>query len=288
MEHNKTILVTGANGQLGSEIYFIAKNYPQYNFIFADRNILSIIDEAAIELFFDTHKIDFGINCAAYTAVDKAENEKENAILANATAVGFLAKACTKYQAKFIHISTDYVFDGNSTEPYKTDDATNPVNFYGSTKLQGEQIALQENDEMIIIRTSWVYSSVGNNFVKTMIRSMNERESIGVVNDQYGSPTYAADLAAAIMQIITSNKNHKGVYHYSNTGSISWYDFATEIAAQIKTNCIINPITTAQFPTPAKRPSYSVFDKEKITEDFGVEILDWKVSLGKMMEMMGR
>ena len=284
MEHNKTILVTGANGQLGSEINFISKNYPQYNFIFADRNVLSIVDENAIELFFDNNIIDFCINCAAYTAVDKAENEKENAILVNATAVGFLAKVCKKHKAKFIHISTDYVFDGNATEPYKTDDATNPVNFYGNTKLQGEQIALQENDESIIIRTSWVYSSIGNNFVKTMMRLMNERESIGVVNDQYGSPTYAADLAAAIMQIIASNKNYKGIYHYSNTGSISWYDFATEIASQIKTNCVVNPITTAQFPTPAKRPSYSVFDKEKITKDFAVEILDWKVSLGKMME----
>ena len=283
MEHNKTILVTGANGQLGSEINFISKNYPQYNFIFADRNVLSIVDENAIELFFDNNIIDFCINCAAYTAVDKAENEKENAILVNATAVGFLAKACKKHKAKFIHISTDYVFDGNATEPYKTDDATNPVNFYGNTKLQGEQIALQENDESIIIRTSWVYSSIGNNFVKTMMRLMNERESIGVVNDQYGSPTYAADLAAAIMQIIASNKNYKGIYHYSNTGSISWYDFATEIAAQIKTNCIVNPITTAQFPTPAKRPSYSVFDTSKITADFGVEILDWKVSLERMV-----
>ena len=288
MEHNKTILVTGANGQLGSEINFIAKNYPAYNFIFAGRSILSIVDDDAVNVFFEKNKIDFCINCAAYTAVDKAENENENAILANATAVGYLAKACKKHHTKFIHISTDYVFDGNATEPYKTDDNTNPVNFYGSTKLQGEQIAMKENEESIIIRTSWVYSSVGINFVKTMIRLMNDKESVGVVNDQYGSPTYAADLANAIMQIITGNKNHKSIYHYSNTGNISWYDFATEIAAQIKTNCIVNPIPTAQFPTPAKRPSYSVFDTSKITADFGVEILDWKVSLGKCLVRMVR
>ena len=286
MEHNKTILVTGANGQLGSEINFIAKNYPVYDFIFADRSILSIVDEDAVNVFLKKNKIDFCINCAAYTAVDKAENEKENAILANATAVGYLAKVCKKYHTKFIHISTDYVFDGNAIEPYKTDDTTNPVNFYGSTKLQGEQIALLENNETIIIRTSWVYSIFGNNFVKTMMRLMNQRETIGVVNDQYGSPTYAADLAVVIMQIITSNKNHKGIYHYSNTGNISWYDFAKEIAAQIKTSCIVNPITTAQFPMPAKRPSYSVFDKSKITEDFGIEILDWKVSLVKCLEII--
>ncbi len=275
----KTILVTGSNGQVANEIKSISKNYAHFNFLFTNRETLSITNEDAINSFFDSHKIDFCINCAAYTGVDKAQEDKEAAILANTKAVGFLAKTCKKNNASFIHISTDYVFDGNGDIPYKTDDKTNPVNFYGITKLEGELEATKENENSIIIRTSWVYSIFGNNFVKTMLRLMNERESIGVVNDQFGSPTYAADLAEAIMKIINYNHWQAGIYHYSNSGHISWYDFAKEIALQTNSKCVVNPIPTSQFPTPAKRPGYSVLNKDKIVSAFGIEIMDWKVSL---------
>jgi dTDP-4-dehydrorhamnose reductase len=279
MQAKKTILVTGSNGQLGSEINALARNYTQYNFLFADRTIVEIADAASVEAFFDKNKIDICINCAAYTAVDKAETEKETAIAVNTSAVGYLAKACKKHNAQFIHISTDYVFDGSSSVAYLPEDTTNPINFYGQTKLDGEVLAIKENENSIVIRTAWVYSSFGNNFVKTMMRLMKDRESIGVVADQRGAPTYAADLAAAIMQIIESNKSVAGIYHYSNKGNISWHEFATEIATIIKSNCIVNPITSAQFPTPAARPSYSLMNTNKIETTFGISIPDWKASL---------
>jgi dTDP-4-dehydrorhamnose reductase len=275
----KTILVTGANGQLGQCFQALSNSFPEYHFLFADRNVLQITDANIIDIFFVENKIDICVNCAAYTAVDKAETETTLAIDVNANAVGYLARACKKYSIQFIHISTDYVFDGKATSPYKTDDKTNPVNFYGQTKLDGEQNAIKENDESIIIRTAWVYSEYGNNFVKTMMRLMKERESIGVVNDQRGAPTYAADLAAAIMQIINQDNFEAGIYHYSNEGNISWYDFAKEIASQINTTCIVNPITTNQFPTPAARPAYSVLDTSKIKNTFKIAIPDWKISL---------
>jgi dTDP-4-dehydrorhamnose reductase len=279
MSTSKTILVTGANGQLGQCFKALSNLFPTYRFLFADREVLQITDAFAIDIFFAENKIDVCINCAAYTAVDKAETEREQAIAVNATAVGYLAKACARYNTQFIHISTDYVFDGNATAPYKADEKTNPVNFYGQTKLDGELNAIKENSQSIIIRTAWVYSNYGNNFVKTMLRLMNERESIGVVNDQRGAPTYAPDLAAAIMHIIDKNNFVAGIYHYSNKGNISWHDFATEIAAQINTTCIVNGITTVQFPTPAARPAYSVMDTSKIEEIFEVVVRDWKESL---------
>ncbi len=275
----KTILVTGANGQLGQCFQALANTFPQYHFLFTDRNTLPVTNPEAIDLFFAAHNIDVCINCAAYTAVDKAETEKESAIGANATAVGYLAKACKNIAAKFIHISTDYVFDGKANEPYQTNHLTNPVNFYGQTKLDGEILALKENADSIIIRTAWVYCNYGNNFVKTMLRLMKERESIGVVNDQRGAPTFAPDLAAAIMLIIQKNYFVAGIYHYSNKGNISWYDFATEIAIQTNTNCIVNPILTTQFPTPAARPAFSVLNTSLLEKTFGVVIPDWKESL---------
>jgi dTDP-4-dehydrorhamnose reductase len=281
----KTILITGAQGQLGHEFQALQKSFPQYHFLYADRSQLQIADKSSINSFFSTHKIDICVNCAAYTAVDKAEHERELATSVNATAVGYLAKACKAYQTQFIHISTDYVFDGTATTPYKPNDKTNPVNFYGQTKLDGELNAIKENENSIIIRTAWVYSSYGNNFVKTMVRLMKERESIAVVNDQRGAPTYAADLAAAIMQIINKNDFIAGIYHYSNKGNITWYDFAREIAEQINATCIVNPITTSQFPTPAARPAYSVLDTEKITHNFGIKIFDWKGSLEKCLQV---
>jgi dTDP-4-dehydrorhamnose reductase len=285
-ESIKTILITGAQGQLGSEFQAVQKSLPQYNFLFTDRNELQIVNKISVTNYFANNKIDVCINCAAYTAVDKAETEKELAIDVNANAVGYLAKACAINNTQFIHISTDYVFDGKATFPYKPDSKTNPVNFYGQTKLDGELNAISENENSIIIRTAWVYSSFGNNFVKTMIRLMNERQSIGVVNDQRGAPTYAADLAEAIMQIIDKNNFIPGIYHYSNKGDISWYEFAKEIAQQINTTCTVNPITTAQFPTPAARPAFSVLDTAKICSTFGIEITEWKDSLKECIKLM--
>ena len=282
----KNILVTGANGQLGREFQQNKNNFSNYHFVFTTKDALSITDENAVKSFFKNNKIDICINCAAYTAVDKAETERELATAVNSTAVGYLAKACKKNNAEFIHISTDYVFDGNGTNPYKENDQTNPVNFYGESKLKGELNAIQENDQSIIIRTAWVYSSYGNNFVKTMMRLMGERESLGVVNDQFGCPTYAADLAHAIMQVITSNKFVAGIYHYSNKGKISWYDFAKEIAAQINTSCTVNGITTSQFPTPADRPSYSLLDTAKISSTYNIAIPEWKDSLQKCLALL--
>jgi len=282
----KNILVTGANGQLGQDFRKIATLFLQCNFIFVTKEQLLITDEDAVNIFFKNNPIDICINCAAYTAVDKAETERDLATSVNATAVGYLAKASRIYNAKFIHISTDYVFDGKGTNPYTEIDVTNPVNFYGETKLNGEHKALKENKETIIIRTAWVYSSFGNNFVKTMLRLMKIKESIGIVNDQYGCPTYAADLAIAIMQIITSNNFIAGIYHYSNKGKISWYDFAKEISLQINSHCVVNGISTKEFPTPASRPFYSVLDTTKITDTFHIIIPEWKDSLKKCLSVL--
>lgn len=278
------IIVTGANGQLGKEIRTLATAYPAFQFIFLSREDLPIHHFETVRNFFEITKPQFCINCAAYTAVDKAEEEKELAFQINAEAVGVLAAVCKKYSARFIHISTDYVFDGTAATPYKEDAVTNPVNTYGATKLKGEQEALQYNPSSIIIRTSWVYSEFGKNFVKTMMKLMSEREELKVVNDQVGSPTYAADLAEAILQIITasqiSDTNWRpGMYHFSNSGIISWYDFAAAIKEISGSKCNILPIPSSNFPTPAKRPSYSVFDKEKIQKTFGIVLKDWKESL---------
>jgi dTDP-4-dehydrorhamnose reductase len=280
MDERKKILVTGARGQLGSEIKTIADKYPAFEFLFTDRETLSVTDEAAILSYFQQHQPQYCINCAAYTAVDKAEDPAERSLVEalNSEAPGYLAKACTAYGAKLIHISTDYVFDGNGTVPYKEGDPTGPVSVYGITKLEGEKKALQYTDA-IIIRTAWVYSTYGKNFVKTMIRLMQERPHINVVCDQYGTPTYAADLAEAIMQIIVSKKWRSGIYHYSNEGKISWYDFAVAIKDLIHADTEIKAIPTVAYPTPAKRPAWSVLDKTKIKETYNVPIPNWSNSL---------
>ncbi|MGE9312745.1 dTDP-4-dehydrorhamnose reductase [Niabella sp. CJ426] len=283
----KTILVTGSNGQLGSDIKALAGQFPDFNFLFTDRSTLSITDEAAINRFFAEHQPDFCVNCAAYTAVDKAEDvaELSNVQALNADAVGYLARACAVHNTKLIQVSTDYVFDGNGTEPYKETDATQPVSVYGNTKLEGEKLAAAFTDA-IIIRTAWVYSTFGKNFVKTMIRLMNEKPQISIVSDQYGSPTYAADLAAAIMHIISSGNWAPGIYHYTNEGRINWHEFALAIKELIHSECEVKAIPTIQYPTPAKRPSWSVLDKTKIKETYQLVIPDWKASLelciGKM------
>ena len=285
-QQKTTILVTGANGQLGREFQQLENHYPTYTFLFLTKEQLSITDENAVNVFFKNNLINFCINCAAYTGVDKAETEQETAMEVNASAVGILARACKNHHAKFIHISTDYVFDGKGKIPYTEKDDTNPVNYYGQTKLTGEQNALVENNETIIIRTAWVYSSFGNNFVKTIIRLMKERASLGIVSDQFGSPTYAADLAEAIMKIIGTNNFNAGIYHYTNKGKISWYDFAKEILHRLNSICVVNAISTSQFPTPAARPSYSVLDTTKIEDTFQITIPEWKESLKKCLVLL--
>lgn len=279
MEATKKILVTGSNGQLGSDLKELSSSYPAYHFYFFTRDQLPLDDNEIIANRIAEVQPDFVINCAAYTAVDKAETEKEAALQINGTAVGIIAEACKKQNIKFIHISTDYVFDGTSKQPLKEEDSVSPVNYYGESKLAGEREALQKNSDSIIIRTSWVYSFYAKNFVKTMLRLMAEKESINVVGDQWGSPTYAADLAAAIMLIISSGKWVAGMYHFSNEGIITWAAFASEIAGLIQSPCIVTSIPTNSYPTPAKRPLYSVMDKSKIQTTYGITIKSWKESL---------
>jgi len=284
----KKILVTGSNGQLGSELQQLSAFYPAYQFVFTSRQELSIEKEESVNDFFSIHQPDYCINCAAYTMVDKAEAEAEKAFLINADAPGFLAKACLQHNTRFIHISTDYVFDGTSTKPYLETDVTNPEGVYAVSKLKGEQRSFDYNPSTIVIRTSWVYSSYGNNFVKTMLRLMNERENINVVNDQIGSPTYAADLAKAIMDMVEFStqfpeKPVEGIYNYSNEGIISWYDFAVAIRELTGSKCVIHPIPSSAYPTPVKRPAYSVFDKTKIKTVFRISIPDWKESLQRCL-----
>jgi dTDP-4-dehydrorhamnose reductase len=281
-----TILVTGCNGQLGKELQAIAQHYGQFHFVFASREDLKLHHYGLVENFFIGTKPQYCINSAAYTAVDKAESEQEMAMLVNGESVGHLAAICKKYNTKLIHISTDYVFDGESETPYKEEDATNPINTYGASKLLGEQLCRKENEDSIIIRTSWVYSSFGNNFVKTMIRLMKEREEINVINDQVGSPTYAADLAKAILDIISSGKWESGIYHYSNQGKISWYEFALAIKELTGSTCKVHPITASQYPTAAKRPKFSLLNKEKIQQVFHISIPDWKVSLQNCIRLL--
>lgn len=283
-----TILVTGANGQLGQELQILAPGFADYKFLFTTKDELDIIHPVETAAYFSNHSIDFCINCAAYTAVDKAESEKESAFFINAYAVACIADICHKNKTQLIHISTDYVFDGTASQPYKESDKTNPVSVYGKSKMHGEELALRNEPSAIIIRTSWLYSSFKNNFVKTMLRLMKEKESINVVNDQFGSPTYAADLAAAILHIIasgTSKENH-GIYHYTNAGFITWYEFALAIKKLKGSTCVVNPITTAEYPTAAKRPGYSVLDTTKIKEIFGLVIPEWEEGLKRCLEKL--
>jgi dTDP-4-dehydrorhamnose reductase len=281
-----TILVTGSNGQLGSELKQLVASFPQYHFKFFNREEFPITDKTVAAAIFRENQPAFLVNCAAYTAVDKAESEKELATAINGEAVGYLAALSHQFNTRFIHVSTDYVFNGQATRPLKEADATDPVNAYGASKLKGEELAQELNPGALIIRTSWVYSYFGKNFVRTMMRLMKEKESIGVVHDQVGSPTYAADLAEVIMTIISSGKWHGGIYHYSNDGVISWYDFAQAIREMTGSSCTVNPITTQQFPTPAKRPAYSVMDTSKIKSTFGIKGKDWKESLRRCVELI--
>lgn len=282
----KKILVTGANGQLGSEIKELAANYPDFDFIFTDIADFPLDKTEEIIANFKRIQPDIVINCAAYTAVDKAEEDKGTADAINHLAIATLASLCQGSGAKLVHVSTDYVFDGTSPVAYKEDDKPNPRSVYGVTKLAGEIACSTNCPESIIIRTAWVYSEFGNNFVKTMLRLMTERDTLSVVNDQIGSPTYAADLAQVILTILDSNKWEPGIYHYSNKGEISWYDFAMDIKTIGQKSCEIKGIPASSYPTPAERPAFSLLDKSKITAVYGILPVAYKTSLQLMMDKL--
>jgi dTDP-4-dehydrorhamnose reductase len=282
----KKILVTGVTGQLGSELKVLYSNYSQFEWIFADRTQVSLDNLKVLQNQLETISPNIILNCGAYTAVDKAETEQELANTINHLAVRIIAQYANDHSVKLIHISTDYVFDGTSATALTETAPTNPINVYGMTKLAGEKACLQENPNSIIIRTSWVYSSFGNNFVKTMSRLMQERDSLNVVNDQIGSPTYAADLAVAILTILKHATWQPGIYNFSNEGEISWYEFALAIKEICGFDCEIVGIPASDYPTPAKRPAYSLLDKSKIKAIFGVVIPAYKVSLRKCMELL--
>jgi len=280
------ILVTGANGQLGSELHAIHALYPQHDFIFADRNTLDLSNLCKIEDYFDNNTFDTIINCAAYTAVDKAESDEELANTINHRAVSLLAKIAKKKNISLIHISTDYVFDGKNYRPYIETDPTDPQGVYGRTKRDGENAIISVAPEnTLIIRTSWVFSSFGNNFLKTMLRLGKERDSLDVIFDQVGTPTYARDLAQLILEILPKIRNESPeVYHYSNEGVASWYDFAKAIFEFSGIECAVNPITTDQYPTPASRPHYSLLNKAKTKQEYNIVIPYWKDSLKECLK----
>lgn len=275
------ILVTGSNGQLGNEIRLLQATYPVFEFLFTDLAELDITNEEAVDDLVSGFKPAAIINCAAYTAVDKAEQEEKTAFLINSNAVGILARAAAKHDALLVHISTDYVFDGSGFRPYIEEDPTNPVSMYAKSKHAGEQHVSSYANKALIIRTSWLYSEFGHNFVKTIMKYGREREQLNVVFDQIGTPTYARDLARVILHIIENKASIQGVeiFHFSNEGVASWYDFAKAIVECCNIDCLINPIETKAYPLPAVRPFYSVFNKSKIKQRFNVDIPYWRDSL---------
>ena len=278
------ILVTGSNGQLGSEIREIAGSFVDLSFVFKDLPDLDICDFLELEKFINENKIDSIINCAAYTAVDKAEEDSAIAQKVNSEGVLNLVKALKKTDGKLIHISTDYVFNGECFVPYKETDPVSPIGVYGDTKREGELSVIDSDIDGIVIRTSWLYSSYGNNFVKTMLRLGKDRDELGVIFDQVGTPTYAKDLALTCLRVLSNSKGNKislkgKLYHFSNEGVASWYDFAKAIMQIGNVNCNVKPIETKDYPTPAKRPHFSVLNKSKVKNDFGIEIPYWKDSL---------
>lgn len=286
------VLVTGANGQLGQSLQSISGNYPEIDFVFCSSSDLDITKKESCEAVFVKYKPDYCINAAAYTAVDKAESEPEKAQLINIIGAKNLAEVCKEYDTILLHISTDFVFDGSNKIAYKEEDSPNPTGVYGLTKLQGEKAIQETFDNYFIIRTSWVYSQFANNFMKTMLRLASERDSLSVVNDQIGTPTNAVDLAEVLISMIFHTERSRsaynlqpitynlfGIYNFSNEGQCSWYDFAKEIFEINNVNINLSAIPTTSFPTPAKRPAFSVLDKTKIKKVFQVEIKDWKESL---------
>jgi len=282
------ILITGANGQLGREIRFRVPENDKNEYIFTDIEELDISNSNAVTSFISGHSIDLVVNCAAYTNVDKAEDDIQAADLINNKAVEILAGVCKYNGLLLIHISTDYVFQGDRNLPYTEDEPTNPLGVYGRTKLLGEETIIESECDHLIIRTSWLYSEYGNNFVKTMMRLTSEKETLKVVFDQVGTPTYAGDLAEFILYIISnySYKKNQGIYHFSNEGVCSWYDFAKEIASMAGNVCDIQPCHSDEFPSKVKRPAFSVLDKTKLKTDFGYIIPYWKDSLKKCIEKL--
>jgi dTDP-4-dehydrorhamnose reductase len=286
------ILITGAKGQLGNELKVVSQKYYGYDFIYTDIDTLDISDPLKTADFIHKTKPDWIINCSAYNQVDKAESDYENALMVNGIAVRNISDSLKDSTCRFIHISTDYVFDGNSSTPYSDSSPANPLSAYGRSKLEGEKAALTHYGSMVI-RTSWLYSSFGNNFVKTIIRLANEKDSLKVVSDQTGTPTYAADLAEAIMQIISGVIRNQlafngGIYNYSNEGVCSWYDFALAIIEEAGLNCQVIPILSVDYPTAAKRPSYSVMNKAKIIENYNISIPHWRTSLKRCIKELNK
>jgi dTDP-4-dehydrorhamnose reductase len=283
----KKILITGSNGQLGSSFKKIAKDY-DFDFTFTDVNELDITNEKAIDSFLKDKDFSFLVNCAAYTAVDKAEDDYDKALLLNATAPYLLAKYCKKYMVQMIHVSTDYVFDGNSSTPYTSKDKPSPNTVYGKTKLEGEKKVLEVNPTAKIIRTAWLYSEFGNNFVKTMIRLGNEKPTLNVVFDQIGTPTFATDLSIAIMKMIDTKdiSSLQSIFHFTNEGVCSWYDFAKKIMEKKGLQCNVMPILSKDYPTKTPRPHYSVLDKTEIKQALNISIPHWEDSLDICLKLL--
>ena len=283
----KKILIIGGNGQLGNCLNNLSSEYTlDYEFHFTDYDTLDITNQKQINEYFSEYEPHYCINVSAYTAVDLAEKEKEKAFASNAEGVGYLAEACAEKGIDLIHISTDYVFDGNINIPYSEDDFTNPLSVYGASKLEGENLALENNPKTIIIRTSWLYSEFGKNFVKTMLNLFGSKDELNVVADQFGQPTNANDLAEVIMKIISTEEKEYGVFHFSNYPETTWFDFAKKIAELSKSKIKINPISTEQYPTPAKRPMRSTMCLDKIENSYNIEPKYWENSLEECMEIL--
>lgn len=283
MNNRRKILVTGTTGQLGSELKVLSESYSQFEWVFADRTRVSLDNLSVLKNQLEAIRPDIILNCGAYTAVDKAETEPELADIVNHQAVKIIAQYANDNQVKLIHISTDYVFDGTSAVALTEEAVTKPINVYGASKRAGELACLAANPDAIIMRTSWVYSRFGNNFVKTMQRLLQERDTISVVNDQIGSPTYAADLAQAMMTIVTAQEWVFGIFNYSNERKISWYEFVLAIKEMSGFECEVKGIPSSSYPTPAKRPAFSLLDKTKIKKIYGVKVPYYKVSLAVCM-----
>lgn len=282
----KKILVTGANGQLGQCLQKISSQFEEFEFIFTDSETLDITNKEEVNDFFWQNAPDFCINAAAYTAVDLAETDIEKAFLVNADGAENLAEACAENNAQFIHVSTDYVFDGENNLAYTEEDFTNPLGVYGASKLAGDELALEVNPCSVILRTSWVYSEFGKNFVKTMLNLFATKEELSIVADQFGQPTNANDLAEAIMKIIKSEKITPGIFNFSNLGRISWFDFAEKIAELSEAKIKLNAIETSQYPTPAKRPKNSVLDLGKISKTYAIQLKPWEESLEDCVQIL--
>lgn len=281
-----TILITGSNGQLGNEMQQAAVRFPDFNYIYTDVAELDICDKGALDAFVKANNVNVIVNCAAYTAVDKAEDDVELCYKINRDAVRNIAEVASDNKVKVVHVSTDYVFDGTNYLPYTEDMPVCPATVYGKSKLEGEQVLLENCKESVILRTAWLYSSFGNNFVKTMMKLGTERDSLGVIFDQVGTPTYAADLADAILQLLSNKTFVPGIYHFSDEGVCSWYDFTKTIHRMANITCDVKPIETKDYPARTPRPHFSVLNKGKIKSTYGISIPHWEVSLEKCVQLI--